>query len=85
MSLNHLSRNKHHLKNKSTIIKISNNGYPNDVKVESLHRLTFSYGNRKNLYIDLLFLMEIEKMINIFYKKKIQFILLIILSINQIF
>ena len=48
MSLNHLSRNKHHLKNKSTLIKILNNGYTNDVKIESLHRLTFSCGNRKN-------------------------------------
>jgi hypothetical protein len=45
MSVNHLSRNKHHLKNKSTLIKILNNGYTNDVKVESLHRLTFSFGN----------------------------------------
>ena len=48
MSLSHNSRNKHHLKNKSTIIKCIGNGYPNEFKLEPTHQLTYSFGIRKN-------------------------------------
>ncbi len=48
MSLNHNSRNKHHLKNRSTIIKCIGNGYPNEFKLEPTHQLTYSFGIRKN-------------------------------------
>ena len=48
MSLSHNSRNKHHLKNKSTIIKYIGNGYPNEFKLEPTHQLTYSFGISKN-------------------------------------
>ncbi len=48
MSLSHNSRNKHYLKNKSTIIKCIGNGYVNEFKLELTHQLTYSFGIRKN-------------------------------------